>query len=619
MKHPYPRQSHLADLWSRSNELKEICEKGQVFETGKERRKLLSVIMDFQEELQQLDAQSEPIHNDLHHSDAVQQYSTREVELCKLLQLSVDALSSGNIYDRFLDIVLSYDGLGTAPGGLLYILEDDSLVLQAHKNITKKIVRACARMKPGKCLCGRAVEDKKVVFAAANSDTQEYDCARQHSKVNYFVPIMTTEQKVLGCLSLFLEKNTTYDSRVEAVLVASSMVMAAILKRKEIEEQLSEWGEQLTSIYSAADNVALIVCELRNDDGRIVRFSPGAEKMFGYREEEVVGNSIGMFYREEDKHHIPMRVENLRQGKKQRSLDRLMVRKNGDQFHVEVSISPLVKSHGEIDRALAVYTDISELKQVQRKLELANRQLERRVEERTRELQMAQKQVLQAEKLAAVGQLSASIAHEFNNPLQGVMAVLKGVFKRAVIDKEDEKLVEAAVGECSRMVRLIQDLQGFNRPSSGKTSLVSFNRLIDATLMLYTSEFRKKEILLDKQLSGNLPAVSVISDQIRQVVLNLLNNAVDACTSGCTIGIETKEIGGNVQLTISDTGRGIHPDHISHVFEPFFTTKTAGKGTGLGLSVCYGIIKSHYGSISVHSQVGRGTSFIIQLPVEGKV
>ncbi|MFW2367385.1 MAG: ATP-binding protein [Desulforhopalus sp.] len=617
MNHSDLRQSHLTALLNSSDELKKICENGQGLESDELHSRMLSAIMVFQEELQQFNDQAGSNHKELPHSNISQQNINREVELFKLLQLSVDALSSGRVYDRFLDIVLSYRGLGADPGGLLYILKENSLVLQAHKNIAKDVVSRCVMLKPGKCLCGRAVAEKKVVFADSKSDTQEHHCARQQSKVNYFVPILNLEQEVLGCLSLSLEKNTIYDSRVEEVLVASAMVMAAILKRKEIEEKLSEWGEQLTSIYSAADNVALIVCELVSDDCRIVRFSPGAEKMFGYREEEVVGKSIAILYLEEDKHHIPMRVDKLRRGMKLCSPERIMLRKDGVQFHVEAVVSPLVNSQREISRALAVCTDISELKQVQQKLERANRELEERVKERTRELQMAQKQILQAEKLAAVGQLSASIAHEFNNPLQGVMAVLKGVFKRAVIDKEDEKLVDAAVGECNRMVRLIQDLQGFNRPSSGKAALVSLNRLVDANLMLYKSEFRKKEINLDKQFSGNLPAVSVISDQIRQVVLNLLNNAVDACSSGCTIRIETKEIGGNAQLTISDTGRGIHPDHISHVFEPFFTTKTAGKGTGLGLSVCYGIIKSHNGSISVESQVDRGTSFIIQLPAGG--
>jgi PAS domain S-box-containing protein len=619
MNHSDLRQSHLATLWKRSDELKKICENGQGLEPEELRGRMLSEIMVFQEELHQLKDQVGLSHKGLPHSDISEQKINRELELFKLLQFSVNTLSLSTIYDRFLDIVLSCEGLGEDPGGLLYILQDDKLVLQSYKNMAREIVQSCSSVKLEKCLCSKAVEEKKVFFAASDSDTQQYNCARRQLKANYFVPILTSEQRVLGCLSLSLEENTTYDSRVEELLVASSMVMAAILKRIEAEDQLTEWGEQLTSIYSAADNVALIICDLIGSDGRIVRFSPGAEKMFGYREEEVVGRSIGIFYLEEAKHQIPGRVERLRRGEKLRSLERLMLRRNGDQFHVDVSISPLLNSQGEIRRALAVYTDISELKQVQQKLEQANRELEKRVEERTRELQMAQKQVLQAEKLAAVGQLSASIAHEFNNPLQGVMAVLKGVFKRAIIDKEDEKLVEAAVGECSRMVLLIQDLQGFNRPSSGKAALVSLNRLIDANLMLYKSEFRNKQIMLDKQLSGNLPAVSVISDQIRQVVLNLLNNALDACTSGCTISIETKLIGGNVQLTISDTGRGIPPDHISHVFEPFFTTKTEGKGTGLGLSVCYGIIKSHNGSISVESQVGQGTSFIIQLPAKGNV
>ena len=157
-------------------------------------------------------------------------------------------------------------------------------------------------------------------------------------------------------------------------------------------------------------------------------------------------------------------MEQLRLGREVRSTDRIMRRKNGKDFPVVVSLTPLSDNGGMISRVLGVYNDISELKKSQQNLEEANSALEKRIIERTRELQFAQQQVLHVEKLAAIGQLSASIAHEFNNPLQSVMSVLKGIAKRAVVEKEDSDLIQSALGECSRMAHLIKDLQDLTDP-----------------------------------------------------------------------------------------------------------------------------------------------------------
>jgi signal transduction histidine kinase/DNA-binding NarL/FixJ family response regulator len=251
-------------------------------------------------------------------------------------------------------------------------------------------------------------------------------------------------------------------------------------------------------------------------------------------------------------------------------------------------------------------------------LQTLNADLEKRVEQRTFELQKTQQQYLHAEKLSAIGRLSASIAHEFNNPLQGIMAVLKGLRKRAIMDEEDKELLEAAINEGTRIKKLIRSLQEFNRPSSCNKVLMDVQATIDSLLLIYKSEFKNKRLSVQQNYAERLPQIMAIPDQIKQVLLNLLTNAADACrTPGGIITISTCQENDRVAVSIKDTGIGIQPENMDLIFQPFYTTKPEVKGTGLGLSVCHGIINHHQGEIRVESQPDQGTTFTVLLPIQG--
>lgn len=251
-------------------------------------------------------------------------------------------------------------------------------------------------------------------------------------------------------------------------------------------------------------------------------------------------------------------------------------------------------------------------------LRVLNNELEQRVERRTRELQEAQRQILHAEKLSAIGKLSASIAHEFNNPLQGIQSVLNGLKKRAILEEEDRELLEEAINESNRIKDLIRSLQEFNRPTSGTMKLIDLHKVLDSMLLLQKSDFRKKRISVARDYAERLPQIQAVSDQIRQVFLNLLTNAADACQErGGVITVRTwQENEETVAVAIKDTGVGIEPEAMDRIFQPFYTTKPEIKGTGLGLSVCYGIVNNHGGEICVDSQPGNGSTFTILLPIK---
>jgi len=255
------------------------------------------------------------------------------------------------------------------------------------------------------------------------------------------------------------------------------------------------------------------------------------------------------------------------------------------------------------------------LQKSEKQLLVMNNELELRVEQRTQELQEMQKQYLHAEKLAAIGKLSASIAHEVNNPLQSILTILKGLSGKAILEEMDLKLIKIAIGEGDRIKGLIRSLQDFYRPSSRRKTLLDVNSTLDLLLLLQKSDFKNKRILLELDYAERLPMISAVADQIKQVFLNLLTNAKEACLKGGTITISTRQQGEKVAVAIQDTGVGIKPEQMDQIFRPFYSTKPEVKGTGLGLSVSYGIVQKHGGEILVTSKPGEGATFIVLLPI----
>lgn len=245
--------------------------------------------------------------------------------------------------------------------------------------------------------------------------------------------------------------------------------------------------------------------------------------------------------------------------------------------------------------------------------------LEERVAERTEEIEKLYKQLLHAEKLSAVGKLSASIAHEFNNPICGIRNVLDGLVRRGRLEGENQRMVELAIRECDRVAKLTSDLQSFNRPTSGKVSEVDVHVALDDILLLCKKEFKNRNITLRKKYAADLPTIRAVADQIKQVFLNMLTNAREAIGEGGAVAVTTEAWGDQIVVCFEDTGCGIAPEDMEHIFEPFFSTKPEVKGTGLGLAVSYGIVQRHGGDIKVESEPGRGARFTVILPIEGNV
>jgi two-component system, NtrC family, sensor kinase len=237
-----------------------------------------------------------------------------------------------------------------------------------------------------------------------------------------------------------------------------------------------------------------------------------------------------------------------------------------------------------------------------------------------RQKELSDEQLLQSQKLAALGELSAGIAHEINNPLaiirQEAEWLLHLLKKESPPEREEmHHCLTEIVQQVDRSREITHNLLNFARRRQPVVQAVDLNRLIEDMTMLVEKAARQHHIAIHKQLQPDLPVIYSDSPLLRQVFLNLLNNAIQAIGQDGTLTVVTRTADHNQLLVqINDTGCGIPQEHLAQIFDPFFTTKPQGKGTGLGLSICHGIIEKLGGRISVASEVGKGSSFTLKLP-----
>ena len=240
----------------------------------------------------------------------------------------------------------------------------------------------------------------------------------------------------------------------------------------------------------------------------------------------------------------------------------------------------------------------------------------RQLEEMYQRLQSAQQQLVQSEKLASVGQLSAGIVHDVKNPL----GVIKGVAEELLEDKApgspEHESLQVIRDNASRANAIVTDMLTFARQTPPAMIRRDLRETVEGSLRLTNYMLRKGKVELDLQLPPDPLTLTFDSQQLQQVIINLVQNAVQAMPDGGQLGVHLKRDDGVAVIEIKDTGSGIPPEHLARVFDPFFTTKPEGQGTGMGLSVSYGIISRHHGTIHVSSQPGEGALFTIRLPMQ---
>ena len=288
-----------------------------------------------------------------------------------------------------------------------------------------------------------------------------------------------------------------------------------------------------------------------------------------------------------------------------------------DQLELEVPVT----WSGELGILATSFNDMTRsLRATKRELDALMHGLERQVEERTAALRAAQDQLVRTEKLTSLGKLSASIAHEINNPLAGILTFAKLIVRTLEQGPPDDNgrrtlvkhlhLVERETERCSAIVRNLLDFAR-ERPLALKDTNV--HQVVDEAIQLLANQIQIQGVVLERKL-GQVPLVDGDFGQLRQAFVNVIMNGCEAMARGGRLTVESGLVqdGRWVEIAFQDTGPGIPPDHLSRIFDPFFTTKE--KGTGLGLSVVYGIVERHGGKIEIQTEVGKGTRIAIRLP-----
>ncbi|MDH5468754.1 MAG: ATP-binding protein, partial [Candidatus Aminicenantes bacterium] len=264
----------------------------------------------------------------------------------------------------------------------------------------------------------------------------------------------------------------------------------------------------------------------------------------------------------------------------------------------------------------------ADLKTANQKLIGWGRTLEKKVQERTKELREMQAHLIQSEKLASLGKLAAGIAHEINNPLGGILIYSHLLLEDTPKESPHLENLKKIVKETSRCKDIVRGLLEFARPKEPEMSWINLNDVVDRSLAIVEGQALFQNIKINKKFASALPKIVADGSQLQQVFMNIIINAAEAMDGKGTLSLSTSldTDGTHIEAKITDTGHGIKEEDKKRLFEPFFSTKEVGKGTGLGLAISYSIIQKHLGTIEVESQESKGSTFTIKLPVirEGK-
>jgi PAS domain S-box-containing protein len=381
------------------------------------------------------------------------------------------------------------------------------------------------------------------------------------------------------------ELSTNVLKNAQGNLFGHITIARDITKRKEMDEALKRAAEEWSRTFDSINDAVCIISK----DFRLLRVNKAFADMYHMEHSQVIGKRCYEVTVEgkEPVEGCPHQ-ETLRTAKPAKSEFSV----NGKGTYVEISTSPIFDEKGEVAGSVHITRDITAQKKQNERL-------------------------MSTDRLASLGELAAGTAHEFNNPLTSIIVLSELLMEKGPNGiREDLKLINT---EARRAANVARNLLAFGGKHAPVKQLDQINSIIEDVLELRAYEHRSSNIDIGRYLATDLPEIMVDYFQMQQVFMNIIINAeyfmIEAHGRG-TLTITTQKENSTVRISFADDGPGITPENLNRIFDPFFTTKEAGKGTGLGLSICHSIVAEHGGQIYVRSQLGKGTTIFIELPIE---
>jgi len=550
-------------------------------------------------------------------------------------------------------------GFGADTGSLALCATEDchEMTIVAGTGLPEEAVGS--NVKCNESLLGWVIQHGQPVLLTGDvsADARFADLKLYHDKERVCCSIcwpLKLENRILGALCINRAQGSdlfTQADLEEGVLLVNliSIVLENVqlhIDQQEAHRQALQSREHLEQILSALDNV---VWSITPDTFETIFLNPAAENVYGRPIAQFMADSDLWFQtvHPEDRKRVGACLPEILE-KGVLDIEYRIVRPDGEVRWIHDHIHAIFDENGQPASLNGLGTDITNSREAEIKLKKSHAELQQAYAQ----LQDIQSQLLQSEKMASIGQLAAGVAHEINNPigyvysnlgslqkyLDDVFTVLDAYEKvepllashpdamnvvRAVKQKADLEFlredVTALMSESregiTRVKKIVQDLKDFSHVGSEEEwQQADLRQGIDSTLNIVNNEIKYKAEV--RKEYDDIPEVECLPPQLNQVFMNLLVNAAHAIEERGTIVIRTGTANDTVWVEVSDSGKGIAPENLSRIFDPFFTTKPVGTGTGLGLSVSYSIIQKHHGSINVASEVGKGTTFRITLPVK---
>ncbi len=478
-----------------------------------------------------------------------------------------------------------------------------------------------------------------------------YIVSRQALRSTLAVPLKY-RGRIIGALALESSEINAFSQQDEQLLVVIASHLAGLFENMRLNEEMRERAQKLQDSVRQLQAVRETALDIAADlelEALLKRVVHRARELVGAK-----GAELGMLDETEEYVHIWVSDTpwNFAQGEKMPLMAGVAGRVvafgeplvitdynnwNG-RLHPEkeapfrtVAGVPL-KYQGKVIGALTIIDDrpdwtfraedlqMLELLAPQVTVWIRNARLYQELQERIKAQRLAENRLIRSARLAAVGEMAAGVAHELNNPLTTVTGFVELVLDELPADSPHRSDLELVLRESQRARGVVRRMLDFSRPVENQRTNADINELVSDVLTLVNHLVRTGGVEMAIELWDDLPWISIDSGEIKQVLLNLVHNAIQAMPYGGSLHIKTAPVRHEgrkwVSISVRDTGEGIAPENMDKIFEPFFTTRPAGKGTGLGLSVSYGIVNDHGGFIEVESQLGTGSCFTIYLPVE---